>query len=335
MKSDIKNITVLGDGGWGTTLSIHLAKKNYAVKLWGPFPEYIHQMRRTHTNPKFLSGISIPLQVELTEDLKSAIEPAQLIILAIPSQYVPAVLKEMKKIRGKYKQKIILSVVKGMDNEKLLRISQLIEKNLGKVPLAVLSGPNIALEVAKGVPSTSVIASKHLRIAKILQEIFNSDTFRVYTNTDVAGVELGGSVKNIIAIACGVCDGLGFGSNTKAAILTRGLAEMARLGVAMGAKEKTFTGLSGLGDLVTTSFSLQSRNRSVGEQLGKGKTIQQIISHMDMVAEGVETVKAIHKLSQRRKIPMPITTEIYNIIYNNKPALEAVQDLMSRKAKSE
>ena len=206
---------------------------------------------------------------------------------------------------------------------------------LGHIPLAVLSGPTIAREVALGIPSTAVIASSHLRTAKILQHVFNSETFRIYTNTDIIGVELGGSVKNVIALACGICDGLKFGTNTKAAILTRGLAEMARLGKALGAKEKTFSGLTGLGDLATTCFSPQSRNRSVGELLGQGKPIKQILSAMDMVAEGVETVKGTYHLSRKLKIPMPITEAVYNIIYKNKKPTQIVNNLMRRKTKAE
>jgi glycerol-3-phosphate dehydrogenase (NAD(P)+) len=211
----------------------------------------------------------------------------------------------------------------------------MIEKQLPGIPLAVLSGPTIAIEVAKGIPSTAVIASRKQAVAKKLQEIVNSPAFRIYTNNDVIGVELGGSIKNVIAIACGVCDGLGFGTNTKAALVTRGLAEMARFGKALGAKEKTFQGLSGLGDLVTTCFSPNSRNRSVGEQLGKGNKIEHILGHMCMVAAGVETVKPVHKLSRNLEVPMPITSEVYQIIYRNKSPQKAVSDLMSRKTKAE
>src|SRR3989338_348415 len=214
-------------------------------------------------------------------------------------------------------------------------MSQLIRRELGPVPMAVLSGPTIAGEVAKGLPTTAVVSSPDMRLATAIQKIFNSPAFRIYTNPDIVGVELGGSLKNIIAIACGVCDGLGFGTNAKAAILTRGLVEMARLGTAMGAKTKTFAGLTGLGDLVTTCVSSQSRNRSVGEQLGKGKSLAQIMKNMNMVAEGVETVKAAYRLSRKYKIPMQITTEIYNIIYKNKPPQKAVDDLMKRQTKAE
>ena len=335
MNKKIKKITVVGDGGWGTTLAIHLAKKNRPVVLWGPFPEYVREIKKTRHNRKFLPGVKIPSGVRLESSLARAIHDGDLIVLAVPSQYVSAVLKQIRKTKIKLSDKIFLSVVKGIEAKTLLRISQMMAQALGKVSLAVLSGPNISREVARGVPSTAVIASKDPRVAKELQKIFNSKTFRIYTNTDVAGVEFGGSLKNIIAIACGVCDGLGFGSNTKAAIVTRGLAEMARLGQALGARKETFSGLSGLGDLVTTCFSPQSRNRTVGEQLGKGKSIKHIVSHMEMVAEGVETVKAACELSRKHKIPMPITHQVYQIIYRRKKPLQAVTDLMARKTKAE
>lgn len=335
MKNNIQNISVLGDGGWGTTLAIHLAKKGYSVTLWGPFEDYIREMLSSRVNAKFLSGIRIPDQVQLSSNLQEVLQKNDLIIFAIPSKYARDVAQKIKNSKVDLDKKIFLSATKGIETTRLLRISQILQQALGKINLAVLSGPNIAREVATGVPSTAVVASQNLKTAKRIQEILNSDMFRIYTNSDITGVELGGSLKNIIAIACGICDGLGFGSNTKAAILTRGLAEMARLGKVLGAKEKTFTGLSGLGDLVTTCFSPQSRNRSVGEKLGQGQAIHSILSSTEMVAEGVETVKAAHKLSSRHKVSMPITTEVYKIIYEKKKPLDGVRDLMTRKKKSE
>jgi glycerol-3-phosphate dehydrogenase (NAD(P)+) len=331
----IRNIAIIGDGGWGTTLAVHLARKNYAVTLWGPFAEYINQVNCTRINIKFLPGILIPPSVNLTSDLTTAVKKSDLIVLAVPSQYFVDVLRKIKALKLKSSQKIYLSVIKGIDYDTGLRMSQLIRRELGNVPIVALSGPTIAAEVAKGIPTTAVASSQDMRLASSIQKIFNSPTFRIYTNPDLVGVELGGSLKNIIAIACGVCDGLGFGTNTKAAILTRGLVEMGRLGAAMGAKAKTFAGLTGLGDLVTTCVSSQSRNRSVGEQLGKGKSLAQITENMNMVAEGVETVKSAYRLSRKYKIPMPITSEVYNIIYKNKSPQKAVEDLMTREIKAE
>ncbi len=335
MKIKINKITVIGDGGWGTTLAILLARKNLPVCLWGPFPDYLKEIRKARVNQKYLPGVRVPSNIEIVEDLRQAIIDADLIVFAIPSKYAQAILRQIKAIKADFKNKIFLNVTKGVATNKMLRISELTEQILGPVNYAILSGPTIAGEVAREIPSTAVVACRNMRIAKLIQGLFNSPYFRIYTNTDIVAVELGGSVKNIIAIACGVSDGLGFGTNTKAAILTRGLAEMSRLGVKLGAREKTFAGLSGLGDLVTTASSLNSRNRFVGEELGKGKNIKQILSKMQMVAEGVDTVKAVNKLSQKLNVPMPITQEVYNIIYRNKKPLKALTSLMTRKTKSE
>lgn len=335
MTQRIQKIGVIGDGSWGTTLAVYLAKKGYAVKLWGPFPEYIRQMRQNHYNPKFLPGVRFPEKLTLVEKLDVVLQESDIIVFAIPSQYASKILGKISKTGVKLSKRIFVSVTKGIEKTSLRRISEIVRAEFGNIPFAVLSGPTISAEVAKGIPTTAVVASRDMRIARKVQEVFNSDSFRIYTNTDVVGVELGGSIKNIIAIACGVCDGLGLGTNAKAAIVTRGLAEMARLGTALGGKAKTFSGLTGLGDLVTTCFSPQSRNRSVGEQLGKGKSVKQIVGAMDMVAEGVETAKGVYRLSQKHKIPMPITAEIYQIIVRNKKPSDALTDLMSRKVKAE
>ena len=335
MIKTIKKITIIGDGGWGTALSVHLTKKGYDVTLWGPFPDYVKQMAKTRVNKKFLPGIRLPRGLKIVDDYTRAIAQSQLIVFAVPSKYALGILKKIRQGHFNFSKKIFLSATKGIETKSLLRMSEMIRQELGPIRLAVLSGPNIASEVAKGIPSTAVAASTNINIAKTIQTIFNTNTFRIYTNTDLIGVELGGSLKNIIAIACGICDGLGYGTNTKAAILTRGLAEMATLGQALGTKTKTFFGLSSLGDLVTTCFSPSSRNRSVGEALGSGQSIRSILSSMKMVAEGVETVKATYQLSRKLKISMPITTEIYNIIYKGKKPSRAVNDLMNRQLKSE
>jgi glycerol-3-phosphate dehydrogenase (NAD(P)+) len=333
MKDKISRISVIGDGGWGTTLAVYLANRGFDVLLWGAFEENIRRIQETGFN-KFLPGVKIPQTLQLTDHLKAAIDRADLVILAVPSQYLRGVLRQC---RGyDWTGKVILSVIKGLDTRTRQRISQVIAEVLPQpIPLAVLSGPTIAGEVAQGIPSTAVVASQDTRLAKSLQKILNSQTFRIYRNNDLVGIELGGSLKNVIALACGVCDGLGFGSNTKAAILTRGLVEMAELGQAMGARRRTFAGLAGLGDLVTTCFSPHSRNRHVGEELGKGKTIKAILSGMEAVAEGVVTAKAVYKLSQRHGLPMPISTEVYKIIYRNKSPLKAVTDLMRRQMRAE
>ncbi len=329
------DIGILGDGGWGTTLAILLANKGYNVTLWGAFPENIKLMRRFSENKKFLPGVKIPKNVIFTACLKEATLSKELIVLAIPSQYLRKTLKLLKK--AKPGEKIIyLSVIKGIEISSLKRISEVIRQEMGNIRLAVLSGPTIAYEVAKGIPTVAVVASRDVKIRKRLQDIFMTNRFRVYTNDDVAGVELGGSLKNVIAIACGACDGLGFGTNTKAAILSRGLAEISRLGKALGAKAATFSGISGLGDLVTTCISPYSRNRTLGQEIGKGKKLKDILrAQHGMVAEGIPTAKSAYLLSLKHKIEMPITREVYKVIYRNKPATKALNDLMSREKKEE
>lgn len=326
-------IAILGDGGWGTTLALLLSRKGYPVTLWGAFRDYSRAMARSRLNPKFLPGVRIPAKVEITSDLKIALNGKGLIVLAVPSQYTRQILK---KVKGNFNSSaIFLSVTKGIETSSLKRISEIVHEELGPVKLAVLSGPTIAREVAKGVPTAAVVASHNMKIRKFLQNVFNTENFRVYTNADIIGVELGGSLKNVIAIACGVSDGLGFGTNTKAAILARGLAEISRLGKAMGAELGTFSGISGLGDLVTTCISKESRNRFVGEQIGRGKTLEEIHKHMQMVAEGVPTASSAYALSKKYKVEMPITKEVYGLLYKNKSPLQAVRDLMTRKSKEE
>lgn len=328
------NVAVLGDGGWGTTLAILLERKGFAVTLWGAFGDYSALMARTRRNPKFLPGVRIPGGIEITSELKKALAGKDLIVLAVPSQYLRGVLKKTA-AAGYPRQAVFLSVAKGIEIGTLKRMSEVVRDELGAVKFAVLSGPTIAHEVSGGVPSVAVAASTSPKVAGYIQDVFMSGRFRIYTNKDVAGVELGGSLKNIIAIACGISDGLGFGTNTKAAILSRGLAEISRLGQAMGAKTSTFSGISGLGDLVTTCVSPFSRNRFVGQQLGKGCKPKVVQSKMQMVAEGVPTAKSAYALAKIYKVDMPITREVYLVLYKNKPALAAFGDLMRRKKKQE
>jgi glycerol-3-phosphate dehydrogenase (NAD(P)+) len=328
------NIAIIGDGGWGTTLAILLSKKGYNTSLWGAFPDYCAYLAKRRVNSKFLPGIRIPKDIKISHDLKNVLAGKELVVFAVPSQHMREVLKKVKK-NGYPKDAVYLSVTKGIEIGTLKRMSEVIKSELGHIKLGVLSGPTIAHEVAKGVPTTAVVSSHDHKIRTYLQNIFMTESFRIYTNADVIGVELGGSLKNVIAIACGISDGLGFGTNTKAGILSRGLAEISRLGHAMGANASTFSGLSGLGDLVTTCISSYSRNRFVGEQLGKGKTLKQITYHMQMVAEGVPTAKSAYALSRNYNVDMPITTEIYRVLYNNKSPLKAVKDLMTREKRDE
>ncbi len=326
-------ITVLGDGGWGTTLAILLSRKGFDVCLWGAFADYVQFLKKSRNNRKFLNGVRIPRKMRLSADLEEAFGFANSIIIAIPSQYLRSVLQKIKS--HPVKNKVFLSATKGIEERTLLRMSEVIHEELGRVDVAVLSGPNISIEVARRMPSVSVVASKHPAISRFFQDALTSSSFRVYTNNDVVGVELGGSLKNIIALACGISDGLGFGSNTKSALLTRGLVEISRLGMAMGAHRHTFFGVSGLGDLVTTCWSPHSRNRYVGEQIAKGKSLQAVVQKMQMVAEGVRTTKAVHQLSRRYNIEMPITREIFLVLFEHKSPRRAVRDLMQRAKKHE
>lgn len=329
----IDKIAVLGDGGWGTTLSILLSKNGFGVSLWSASEEYAYFLDKNRNNVKFLPGVKIPKNIKISSDMSKTILAAEVLVLAIPSQYLRGVLSKINP--GLLHDKLIVSAVKGIENKTLMRMSEVARDVLGNIRVSVLSGPTIAREVANLIPSAAVVASPNPKTAGLLQGIFMTDRFRIYTNDDIVGVELGGSIKNVIAIACGICDGLKFGANTKAALLTRGLTEMGRLGTAMGAKVHTFYGLSGLGDLVTTCSSVYSRNRGLGEKIGRGRKLKDIVTHMDMVAEGVPTTKSVYELGKKYKVDMPITKEVYSVLYENKNPLKAVDDLMARRGKDE
>jgi len=325
--------SVIGAGGWGTTLAIILNEKGHNVILYEYFSDYCKVLNEKRENIKFLKGIKIPENIKIINDLKAAIENSEYILLATPSHVLRKFLKKIKKFN--YKQKVFISVVKGIEQKTLMTMSEIIKQELGNVKIVVLSGPSLAPEVARKIPTTVVAASEDLKFAEKVQQMLSTNYFRIYTNNDVKGVELGGSLKNVIAIAAGILDGIKTGDNTKAALITRGLAEIKRLGVKMGAHNDTFYGLSGLGDLVVTCEGKLSRNRTVGEQLGKGKKLKEILKNMEMVAEGVKTAYSAYKLSKKYDIEMPITKEVYEVIYKNKSPLKSIADLMSRTLKSE
>jgi glycerol-3-phosphate dehydrogenase (NAD(P)+) len=329
----MNSISVLGDGGWGTTLAVLLSRKGFNVSLWGVFPDYIEEVRETRENVRFLPGIKIPESVKFTSEMDEAVRNKDLVVLAAPSQFMRGVLMmlKMEDLSGK----AFISVTKGIENTTLKRMSEVVADVLGERTLAVLSGPTIALEVANGVPTTAVVSSNDESFAALIQDTFMTERFRIYTNADVMGVEIGGSLKNVIAIAAGCTDALGYGTNAKAALLTRGLVEIVRLGVAMGAKRDTFYGLSGLGDLTTTCISQYSRNRWLGEEIGRGKRLAEILKETSMVVEGVATARSAHDLAAKYKVEMPIAAEIYRVLYENKDPKKAVQDLMTRSRKME
>jgi glycerol-3-phosphate dehydrogenase (NAD(P)+) len=328
-----KKITILGDGGWGTTLAILLSKKGLDVTLWSAFADYAEILEKKRINPNFLKGVKLPHEIRITSDLESALS-CDLVVLAVPSQYLRSILERGAEFYVSSRISVV-SVVKGIENKTLKRMSEVVHDVWPGAQVGVLSGPTIAQEVVHGIPTTAVVATKDPEFGSRLQNLFMTPAFRIYTNDDVVGVELGGSLKNIIAITCGISDGFGFGTNTKAAILSRGLVEMARLGMAMGAKKDTFFGISGLGDLVTTCFNPLSRNHFVGEKIGKGSSLKKIMGHMKMVAEGVPTAKAAYLLGKKYKVDLPIINAVYGVLFKNKAPQAAVRSLMTRSKKAE
>ena len=310
-----------------------MSRKGYSVTVWGAFSDYVEIVKHGRENIKFLPGITLPQEIVLTASIEEALSGRDLVVLAVPSQFLRSTLTRLKMhdVSGKS----FVSAAKGIENGTLKRMTEVVGDVLGKTPLSVLTGPTIALEVANGVPTTAVVSSYDESFSRQVQEIFATDRFRIYTSSDTIGVEMGRALKNVVAIAAGVCDGLGFGTNTKAALLTRGLAEIARLGCAMGAKRETFYGLSGLGDLTTTCISPYSRNRWLGEEIGRGKKLKEILKETDMIVEGVATAKAARDLSAKFRVEMPITTEIYKVLYDGKEPKAAVNDLMTRALKDE
>lgn len=335
-----KTISVIGAGSWGTALAILLSAKGHSTTIWGHENDHIAQLQKDRENKRFLPGHNFPEKLNLTADLEEAMEGSEVILMVVPSHVFRNVFKQIAPFinNGSY----IVTATKGIENETLMTMTQVMENILGHekrqkvdVKIGVLSGPSFADEVAKGVPTAVTIAFEKLADAKEMQGVFVSPTFRVYASQDVTGLELCGAMKNVIAIAAGVCDGLGYGLNTRAALITRGLAEMKRLGTNLRADPATFSGLSGLGDLVLTCTGNLSRNRSVGLKLGKGLSLERIVSEMDMVAEGVKTTMSIYELARKAEIEMPIVEQMYEIIYKNKSCKNAVNDLLTRELKVE
>ena len=329
----MKNVTVLGDGGWGTALGLILSRKGCQVRIWGPFPEYIDRIRREHENTLYLPGIRLPEELLWTADRAEAMDQADLVILAIPSKYFRGVLETFAGLLPASCP--VVSISKGLDGVNHRRLTDVAVELLKPASIAVLSGPSHAEEVARGVPTAVVLACADTQTAKRLQSTLMSPHFRIYTSDDMVGVELGGALKNVIAVAVGASDGIGFGDNTRAALITRGLAEITRLGVALGARPDTFAGLSGLGDLIVTCTSRLSRNRKVGERLGQGETMDQIVSSMQQVAEGVTTCGIVRALAREHQVRAPITEEVYALIHDGKNPQQAVQALLGRNARQE
>jgi glycerol-3-phosphate dehydrogenase (NAD(P)+) len=329
-------ISVLGAGGWGTTLAILLHYNGHNVTLWEYKKGYARHLIKKRINTDYLPGIKIPKEIIITNDLEESTNDKNLIVLAVPSQFLRGVVNkvEFKQIENS----ILVSVSKGIENKSLMTMSQMLKNvfpHIDKNQIGVISGPSHAEEVSRMIPTAVVAASSDIETSKAIQAAFMTSYFRVYASNDILGVELGGAFKNIIAIGAGIIDGAGFGDNTKAAIMTRGVAEISRLGLAMGAQPETFAGLSGMGDLIVTCMSRHSRNRFVGEEIGKGKKLKQILNSMEQVAEGVETTRSAKQLAEKIEIETPITNEVYKILFEDKDPVKATTDLMTRDMKAE
>jgi glycerol-3-phosphate dehydrogenase (NAD(P)+) len=322
-------VTVLGAGAWGTSLARLLHQGGMEISLWGHDHVALDEIRRTGRNERYLPGIEISREIKLETDLKSVLD-AECMVVAVPSKAFRDVTQVLKDFPG-----IIVSVTKGIEYDTGLTMCGVLAENAPKARHAALSGPTFAIEVARGIPTAIVAASKDLAAAAEVQKIFSGATFRVYTTADVLGVELGGALKNVIAIASGVADGLGFGDNSKAALVTRAIAEIRRLGVACGAQVDTFTGLSGLGDLMVTCFSKHSRNRAFGERCGRGEKPADVAASMTAIAEGYPTSRSAYRLAQRHDVSTPIIAEVFAMLYEGKDVRQGVRDLMSRELKAE
>lgn len=327
-------MAVIGAGSWGTALSQVFAAHEYTVSLWTREQELRDDINVRHTNTHFMPGITLSGNIHASTDLRQTVRGQELVLVVVPSQYMRDVVRQAAPFIEK--NTIIVSAVKGIETSTLMRPTEIIRDVLGKdASCAVLSGPSFAKEVIAGMPTAVTIASDNIQTARELQHALNTRTLRLYAADDMTGVELGGSLKNVISIAAGICDGANIGKSARAAIITRGLAEIIRLGTKMGAKRETFAGLSGLGDLVLTATDEQSRNRTVGFRIGKGEHIKDIVAGMIMVAEGVQTSLSVQRISEKLDIDMPVSSEIYQILHRGKDARESIKTLLNRTLKDE
>lgn len=326
-------IAFIGAGSWGTALSVVANDNNHDVRLWARNPEYIKIIQETRTNPKYLKDFLIPQEIMVSSDIELCLEDVDAVVIAIASQAMRSWFEKYGNLIPS--KTIVIDVAKGIENETLLTMSQVVSLFRPDLPYVVLSGPSHAEEVIKKLPTTLVSASKDRLIAEKIQDVFSTDYLRVYTNPDVLGVELGGALKNIIALAAGITDGMGYGDNAKAALMTRGIKEITSLGNALGAAENTFNGLTGIGDLIVTCTSMHSRNRRCGILIGKGMTRAEAEKEVGMVVEGIYATKAAYDLSHKLNIEMPIVEELYHVLYSHADVSQAVKNLMQRKRKHE
>lgn len=324
---------VIGAGSWGIALAKLLHDNGHEVTVWSILPDEIEMLKKNHEHLDKLPGVKLPEDMEFTTDLNEAAEGKDVLVLAVPSPFIRNTAHSLKEVVAD--NQIIVNVAKGIEEATLMTLSQVIEEEVPQARVAVLSGPSHAEEVGRGLPTTIVVGSKDKETAEYLQNIFMNQVFRVYISPDVCGIELGAALKNVVALAAGIADGLGYGDNTKAALITRGIAEIARLGVAMGGKPETFSGLSGIGDLIVTCASKHSRNRKAGVLVGQGKTMEEAMAEVKMVVEGVYSAKAANRLALKYQVSMPIIEQVNAVLFENKPAAEAVKDLMLRDKKLE
>lgn len=329
----MKKVTVIGSGSWGTALAVMLAENGHEVVIWSRRQDAVDELLQERKNEKYLPGVTIPESIQATTDHKAAVQGAEIIILAVPSRAVCNTVRDFAPYLKTWQ--ILVNVAKGLEQGTLLRLSEVIQREAPQCEVCVLSGPSHAEEVARKVPTACLIACENEAAAKLVQQEFANPRFRLYTNTDMIGVEIGAALKNVMALAAGMSDGLGFGDNTKAALMTRGMAEMKRLGMAMGGKADTFVGLSGIGDLIVTCTSMHSRNRRAGILLGQGKSLQETLDEVQMVVEGVNTVQAACQLAEKYHVSMPITEIMSQVLFADKNVEDAVLELMTRDYKAE
>ncbi len=330
---NMTSIGVIGAGSWGTALALLLYHNGHKVTLWSALEDEVTLLQTKRENPDKLPGVKLPEDMTVTSDLQEAVEGMDMLVLAVPSPFVRSTAQRMKTLVSQ--EQIIVNVAKGIEESSLMTLSQVIREEIPQARVAVMSGPSHAEEVGKGIPTTIVVGAKSRKTAEYVQGIFMSEVFRVYTSPDVLGIELGAALKNVVALAAGIADGLGYGDNTKAALITRGIAEIARLGTAMGGKVETFAGLSGIGDLIVTCASMHSRNRRAGILIGKGSSYEEAMQEVKMVVEGVHCARAALLLAEKYHVALPIIEQVNEVLFHGKRADEAVKDLMLRDKKIE
>ena len=326
-------VCILGAGSWGVALSVVLARNGHNVTVWSILEDEVTMLKKEREHKEKLPGVKIPEQVSFTSNLKEAVPGSDVLIMAVPSPYVRSTAHLIASFATS--GQIIVNVAKGIEEDTLETLTKVIQEEVPRASLAVLSGPSHAEEVGRGIPTTCVVGAKDKKVAEYIQNLFMNESFRIYTSPDVLGIELGGALKNVVALAAGIADGLGYGDNTKAALITRGIGEIARLGMAMGGKLETFCGLTGIGDLIVTCASMHSRNRRAGILIGQGKTMEEAMQEVKMVVEGVYSAKAAYALAQKYGVDVPIISEVNEVLFHGKDAAQTVSDLMLRDKKLE